>query len=73
MTEPQFWIVLETGVKLDNHNYKSMFAGSLTSEFFERVQIAQNIEDRFFLLLLLVNIIIIICRMTSIHTLLVRT
>ena len=60
-------------MKLDNHNYKSMFAGSLTSEFFERVQIAQNIEDRFFLLLLLVNIIIIICRMTSIHTLLVRT
>ena len=56
-------------MKLDNHNYKSMFAGSLTSEFFERVQIAQNIEDCFFfLILLLVNIIIIICRMTSIHT-----
>ena len=35
-------------MKLDNHTYKSMFAGSLTSEFFERVQIAQNIEDRFF-------------------------
>ena len=35
-------------MKLDNYNYKSMFAGSLTSEFFERVQIAQNIEDRFF-------------------------
>ena len=60
-------------MKLDNHNYKSMFAGSLTSEFFERVQIAQNIEDRFFLLLLLVNMIIIICRMMSIHTLLART
>ena len=60
-------------MKLDNHTYKSMFAGSLTSEFFERVQIAQNIEDRFFLLLLLVNMIIIICRMMSIHTLLART
>ena len=60
-------------MKLDNHNYKSMFAGSLTSEFFERVQIAQNIEDRFFLQLLLVNMIIIICRMMSIHTLLART
>ena len=60
-------------MKLDNHNYKSMFAGSLTSEFFERVQIAQNIEDGFFLLLLLVNIIIIICRMIGTHTLLVRT